>query len=325
MYSIKDKIDFIQSVFGQCIVSSDGINVAVQCPNCGPDNRSKKKFSIRLDTDYCHCWVCGLKSRSLAPIIRKFYSRSSLEEYYRKFKEGKQTSLDLDDYEEKDIVVKLPSEFKLLGDTQNSIDPDVKSVLKYLKKRGIKRRDLWHYRLGTCASGRFRRRVIIPSFDFEGKLNYYVGRAIDNDIVQRYVNAKIPKVEIVFNEINIRWDQELTIVEGPFDLMKCNDNATCLLGSGLSDDSRLFNKIIANQTPVLLGLDADMKDKTQKIAKKLYEFSVPVRILDVGGKDDVGEMSRAEFENARTRAIHWSRDDMIFHMINSLSSSSIKL
>jgi hypothetical protein len=326
LYSLKDKIDFIQSVFGQCIVSSDGINVAVQCPSCGPNNNAKKKLSIRLDTDYCHCWVCGLKSRSLAPVIRKFYSRSSLEEYYKKFKPGKLSSFDGDiDDQEEVIDIKLPKGFRLLGSEYNSIDPDLKSVLRYLRRRGIKKRDLWYYRLGTCTSGRFRRRIIIPSFDLDGKLNYYVGRAIDSDIVQRYINARVPKIEIIFNEINLRWDQELTLVEGPFDLMKCNDNATCLLGSGLSSESRLFNRIIVNRTPVLLGLDPDMKDKTQKIAKMLFEFNVPVRILDVGQRDDVGEMTRPEFENARKEAKEWSSDDMIFHMIDSISSSSMKL
>ena len=324
MYSVKDKIDFIQKVFGPCIVSSDGINVAVQCPNCDPNNRTKKKLSIRLDTDYCHCWVCGLKSRSLAPIIRKFYSRSNLEEYHKRFKEGKFSSIVLDDQEEA-IEAKLPPGFKLLGTDLNSIDPDLKSVLRYLKRRGIKNRDLWYYRLGTCTSGRFRRRVIIPSFDFEGKLNYFVGRSIDSDTVQRYINARVPKIEMIFNEINLRWDRELTIVEGPFDLMKCNDNATCLLGSGLANESLLFHKIIANQTPILLALDPDMKDKIQKISKKLAEFDVPVRILDVGNKEDVGEMTRIEFEKARESARSWSRDDMIFHMIDSISSSSMKL
>jgi len=306
------------------VVSSDGINVAVQCPNCDPNNRTKKKFSIRLDTDFCHCWVCGLKSRSLAPIIRKFFSRSSLEEYYKRFSK-KSFSHHHDDDQKEIVKAKLPAGFKLLGAEKNAIDPDFKSVIRYLKSRGLKERDLWYYRLGTCTSGRFRRRVIIPSFDFDGKLNYYVARAIDDDVVQRYVNAKVPKIEMIFNEINIRWDQELTIVEGPFDLMKCNDNATCLLGSGLSNDSILFNKIIANQTPILLALDPDMKDKSQKIAKKLHEFNVEVRILDVGHKDDVGDMTRTEFEKARKEATFWTRNDMIFHMIDSISSSSMKL
>ena len=323
MYSSKDKIDFIQKVFGPCIVSSDGINVAVQCPNCDLGSQTKKKLSIRLDTDVCHCWVCGFKSRSLAPIIRKFYSRANLEEYHSRFKEKK--ILASDEPIEEVLSVTLPSGFKLLSTSLSALDPDFRSVLKYLKRRDITHRDLWYYRLGTCTSGRFRRRVIIPSFDFEGKLNYYVARSIDNSETRRYINARVPKVDIIFNELNIRWNQELTIVEGPFDLMKCNDNATCLLGSGLSIESRLFNKIIANQTPVLLGLDPDMKDKTQKIAKKLSEFNVPVRILNVGAKDDVGEMSRNEFEKARKKAPDWSRNDMIFHMIDSIHSSSIKI
>ena len=68
-----------------------------------------------------------------------------------------------------------------------------------------------------------------------------------------------------------------------------------------------------------------MKDKIQKISKKLAEFDVPVRILDVGEKEDVGAMTRFEFESARQEAKMWSRDDMIFHMIDSISSSSMKL
>ncbi len=323
MYSAKEKIDFIQKVFGPCIVSSDGVNVAVQCPNCDSNNQTKKKLSIRLDTDVCHCWVCGLKSRSLAPIIRKFYSRSNLEEYYHRFKERVVSSFEPDETQE--IKVSIPMGFKLLAPSRTVIDPDFRSVLRYLKKRGLNQRALWYHRLGTCTSGRFRRRVIIPSFDFEGRLNYYVGRSIDNEENRRYINAQVPKVDIIFNELNIRWDQELTIVEGPFDLMKCNDNATCLLGSGLSNESKLFNRIITHQTPVLLGLDPDMKDKIQKISKKLSEFNVSVRILDVGEKDDVGEMTRQEFENARINAQLWSQDDMIFHMIDSIGSSSMKL
>ena len=67
MYSAKEKIDFIQKVFGRCVIASDSVNVAVQCPSCGSGNESKKKFSIRIDTDVCHCWICGLKAKSLSP------------------------------------------------------------------------------------------------------------------------------------------------------------------------------------------------------------------------------------------------------------------
>ena len=41
----------------------------------------------------------------------------------------------------------------------------------------------------------------------------------------------------------------MTLVEGPFDMVKCDDNATCLLGSHLPVNSLLFQKLIQNKTP----------------------------------------------------------------------------
>jgi hypothetical protein len=234
LYTSKEKIDFIQSVFGACVISRDGINIAVQCPSCGNENHFKKKFSIRIDTDVCHCWICGLKAKSLSPILRKYFSKIYLEEYHRKFRDQKSYT----EFDEAPTVferVVLPDSFTLLSLSENSKDPDIRSAVNYAYARGLTKRHLWYYKLGTCASGRFRRRVIIPSFDFEGNLNYYVARSIDKLEKRKYINSNVPKIEIIFNEINIDWSKELTIVEGPFDLMKCNDNATCLLGSDLSD------------------------------------------------------------------------------------------
>ena len=325
MYSSKEKIDFIQKVFGKCVVSSDGINVAVQCPKCGERNPSKKKLSIRIDTDVTHCWICGLKSRSLAPIIKKFFSRTHLEEYYSKFCTAKLIS-DNNEQEEDSVDVNLPDGFVLLGTCQKSLDPDLRAVIRYVTRRGLSSRDLWYYRLGSCTSGRFRRRVVIPSFDFEGKTNYYVGRSIDKDETRRYINAKVPRTQIIFNEINIDWTRELTLVEGPFDLMKCDENATCLLGSSLSEDSILFNRIISNKTPIVLALDSDMSQKTQKIASCLSSYDVPVRILDTSGHDDVGEMTTSEFLKLKQSAKPWRSTDKLFDLIGGIiTSSSIKI
>ena len=61
-----------------------------------------------------------------------------------------------------------------------------------------------------------RRRVIIPSFDSEGFLNYFTARAIDES-TRKYVNPKVKRTDIIFNELNVDWKKELVIVEGPFD------------------------------------------------------------------------------------------------------------
>jgi hypothetical protein len=127
----------------------------------------------------------------------------------------------------------------------------------------------------------------------------------------------------VFNEINIDWNEELTLVEGPFDLMKCNDNATCLLGSGLARDALLFNKIVENKTPIVLALDADMKNKTMSLAKRLHEFDIQVRILKTDGFEDVGEMSKKQFLERKAAASAWMPFDNLKFKISNLATGSI--
>ena len=151
----------------------------------------------------------------------------------------------------------------------------------------------------------------MPSFDSEGNLNYFVARAIDKNKKPKYDNPHVDHREVVFNEINIDWTKRLTIVEGPFDMTKCPENTTALLGSDFSEQHELFNKILLNNTPVALAMDGDMWDtKIPKIVKKLQEYDVDVVVVDVRPWGDPGNMSRAEFQNALKEAkqINWHDD-----------------
>ena len=150
-----------------------------------------------------------------------------------------------------------------------------------------------------------------------------VARSIDPANKLKYLNAKVPKKSVIFNEINIDWSKELTIVEGPMDLIKCDPNATCLLGSHLSEEYALFQKIVKNSTPVLLALDPDMKLKTQEYAKKFSSYGVPVRVLGLGDFADVGEMSKNEFLTAKADAHSWKTEDRLYQLIDSINSGSI--
>ena len=93
------------------------------------------------------------------------------------------------------------------------------------------------------------RYLILPSYDKNGELNFYVSRNIDADTANsfKYKNANVSKNKIIFNEINIDWNIPLTLVEGPLDLLKTNDNATCLLGSALNEEMLLFQQIVKNK------------------------------------------------------------------------------
>jgi len=290
----------------------------VSCPKC--DNKRKKKLAINIETDMFHCWVCGYKGHNLLPILKK-YRPSKVTEYIEKIL-GKKVDF-TDDLAVEEITAELPNGFSFLGNKRKLEDPDIKAARFYLKRRLISNADIWYYKLGTFTSGRFRRRIFMPSFDEKGELNFYAARSIDNDSFIKYINAEVPKKTIIFNHINIDWNNEITLVEGPFDLMRCNVNATAILGSSLPEDGLLFQMIIKHKTPVLLALDADMPHKTHKIAKSLSEFSIPVRVLELNGFDDVGDMTKQQFETARKNAKLWANNDRMSFMINNIKSGSI--
>jgi hypothetical protein len=324
MHSLKDKVRFVQKVFGTCVLGNDGINISVCCPNskCSSYGKaSKKKLVIRIDTDQHHCWVCDLKGKNLKGLLKKYHPQY-LDEYAQSFLgySLKNVAHELDAI---DVEIAIPDKFVLLATSLNSKDPDIRDAIRYVFSRGLTKRDLWYFKMGTCAEGRYRRRVILPSFDVDGNLNYFVARSIESDARMKYINAKVPKKGVIFNEINIDWNQELTLVEGPFDLTKCDDNATCLLGSTLGEDYALFHNIVKNQTPVLLAMDPDVKKKAHDIAKKLAEFGIEVRMLDLGSHSDVGEMSKLDFISAKARAKEWEADDRLYDLISSIRSGSL--
>ena len=318
MNTVSSKIKFIKRVFGTCDVDRTGDNVAVSCPSC--KTSSKRKLSINLTTWQSHCWVCGLKGKTLLPILKKYFSHEYASVFKSQFM-PKDAYIPVESKEEEKLC--LPEGYTFLGKPQNLKDPDVKACARYLFKRGLNKKDLWYFKLGTITSGRYRRRVIVPSFDANGELNFFVARSIDSDTNFKYINAPTDKKTIIFNEYNIDWSSELTLVEGPFDLMKTNENATCLLGSNLTEEMLLFQKIIKNKTPVALALDSDMQRKTQKIASLLSAYDCPVRIVGLGKNSDVGEMSKNEFNNALLNATAWKRDSMLKYKISEIGSGSI--
>tara|TARA_R100000808_G_scaffold25097_1_gene61907 strand:+ start:35552 stop:36523 length:972 start_codon:yes stop_codon:yes gene_type:complete len=322
MTDVNSRLSFLRKAFGQNDRSYDGINYAFKCPNCCKQGSNKKKLVFKLDTGDYHCWVCDVKGRAPVNLIRK-YKPALVNECLSVF--GGKLRLSKNDDIDPEFSVELPNGFVPLTDvvSHRCIDPDALAVLKYAVSRDLEERDLWYYKLGTCLRGRYRRRLIMPSFDSEGELNYTVARTIDVTSAMKYLNSKIPKKKVIFNDLNIDWDNELTLVEGPFDLMKCNKNATCILGSSFQQDHAIFQKIVKNQTPVLLALDPDAAKKSHQFAKLLSEFGVTVRMMDVTGYDDVGSMTKKIFEERRKIAPAWKRADRLYHMISKIKSGTI--
>ena len=323
MTNTTKSLDFVKAVFGNGIVDQSRTNIAVECPDCGKGS-GKKKLSINLENWQCHCWVCGLKSKNLTFVLRKYFNKHILEFYTENFSINttfQEQNLSDDNLFFKNLI--LPENFVTLVEQKQSRDPDVRACLNYLKSRALSEEVLWRFRLGTCTQGRFRRRVIFPSFDKTGMLNYYVARAIDEDARPKYLNSPNKKTEIIFNEIDIDWSTPVTLVEGPFDLISAGDNALCLLGSEITKNSKMFNRLITHQTPVYLALDADMEAKSFKIAQFLESYCCEVYIVKLGKFSDVGEMSKSQFEKVKFNAKRFNKQAFLSWKIKALRSGSL--
>lgn len=322
VFSLTDKVNFYESIFGRGRLSGNGKNFDVRCPICAPTDPSKKKLAIRTSDDANHCWTCGWKARSLLPLLRKYGSQDQLSTYKNLTGLGSVDIITVDIEEKKKI--ELPSDFCLLT-LANRNDPDVKAAWRYLDGRGLSEKDAWYYKFGFSNDARWKRRVIMPSFDARGNLNYFAARAIDNNRRPKYDNPDVDKNPIVFNEINIDWSNRLVLCEGPFDLVKCPENSTALLGSDLDERHEIFNKILLHNTPVALALDGDMwHKKTPKIVKKLQEYDIDVVVVDVRPWGDPGNMTKEELEKAITVARSFEWNDVFANKLEKAMLSTFK-
>jgi hypothetical protein len=71
-----------------------------------------------------------------------------------------------------------------------------------------------------------------------------------------------------------------------------------------------------------LALDPDAKKKSHKIAKLLSSYDVNVRMIYLGGIEDVGDMTREQFVIAKREATRWNPDDRLMDLIGSIRSGS---
>lgn len=316
---------FLQRAFSAGAFARDGKNFAVWCPWCKPNDKQKRKLFIRVSDGVWHCWVCGQKSRSMWSLLRHVgASQDILKECDATYGMHSHRVASHEDAT-RVLDVTLPPMTRLLV-TCSDVDPDVVAVKRYVLQRGLSERDMWYFKLCVSDDFKWRRRVIVPSFDADGKLNYFVGRTIDDGVIPRYKNVKVDRVGIVFNELNVDWKSRLTLCEGPFDLFKCGQNATCLLGSDISENGALLSNIVRHETPVTLMLDADMMSKkVPKIVKMLQSYDVDVTVAALPVDKDPGSMSKDAVEECVKAASAMSWESMLREKLKGVQRTSLRV
>ena len=266
-------VSLLETVLGRSKKTS-GNNMSFKCPLC---NHYKHKLEIDLSTQFWHCWVCNAKGRKLYTLFKKINaSITQLTDL------GKQTDSYIPIKETVDSHATLPSEFQhILNGNKNN--PEFRNALMYLKNRGISRQDIVRYNIGYCESGPYAKMLIIPSYDKDGKLNFFTGRSYYKDSSFKHKNPKISK-DIIGFELFINWDKPITIVEGVFDAIAVKRNAIPLFGKIILDE--LKKKIIEkNVSDVYISLDKDARAKALDICQYFTDNGINVYLVELDEED----------------------------------------
>ena len=180
-------------------------------------------------------------------------------------------------------------------------------------------KDILYWKIGYAQEGRYGGRIIIPSFNNDGDMNYFISRSYVQH-KRKYLNTPVSK-NIIFNELCIDWDEPIVLVEGVFDAIVAGQNSIPILGSTMRPESKLFQAIVINDTPVYLALDNDVKRKTNQIIKNMLKYDLEVYMIDTSGCQDVGSMSKEEFLNRKSIAKEIDQDYLFMNkLIGGLSA-----
>jgi DNA primase len=284
----------VNSVLGNGKKTSNN-NYAYKCPFC---THHKQKLEINLQPNVkgetpWHCWVCNAKGKTLLGLFKKLKTTPD------KISELKSMLGFTPKLTEEQVIQKvtLPKEYKPLINLSRT-DIVAKHALMYLKKRGITKSDILKYNIGYCEEGKYSGRIIIPSYDKDGLLNYFIARAIDPNSTKKYDAPKCNKNELIGLEYFINWNVPIILCEGIFDAIAIKRNAIPLLGKTIP--KALMMKLLEPSVKtVYVSLDRDALKDALKYAEELLSLGKDVYLVDLQDKDpsDMG------FENF-TKLVH---------------------
>lgn len=320
----------IQNIFKDVNGYLQSEQLQVCCPRCQereglshPDG----KFNLEINTAkrVFRCWKCDEPrfSGSLGRLIRMYGSHMDYEIYksYAGIYHNYTTP------EEEDVEyarVRLPEEMIHISNLDEN-NPEHLEAYNYLVlERKISRDVMLRYRLGFCTTGKYAKRIIIPSYDANGELNYFVGRSYDpKEKKMKYRNPEADKDKIIFNEGLVNWDSTVYLVEGVFDMLSFPVNTIPMLGKTLS--TTLFIKLNEIKPNVVVLLDPDAYKSSIELYYNLYTIYVGceerVRIVKLPTEEDLDELRRNHGMDEIIKSLYTARglttDDYFIHKLQN--------
>ena len=291
-------IDIFNSALGVGTPLNNG-DVAYHCPFC---HHHKKKLIINIITQGIHCFVCNARGRNLKSFSKRIgLSRNAIDKISNIYNSD-------DTFEplhQEKIILRLPPEFKKLSIKPKSINTTYSTCINYLYERGVNMNMIMKWNIGYCDTGRYANRIIVPSYDVRGELNFFISRSVNDDAFLRYILSPISRDVIIF-ENQINWKEPITIVEGVFDAFSVRRNVIPLLSKNLLPTLR--DKILLERPPLInICLDNDAVRESVEYSNFFLKNGLIVKNVIPEAKD-IGEMTFTDTINLlkNTKLSDWS-------------------
>ena len=272
----------LNKLFGQTAKVRKGTDAVYFCPSC---HHYKRKFEVSLVTGKYNCWVCKFSGLSFRSLFKKMQASSDyfaiLGEVEQMRSDNTEWEVNFNEVEEVTPIYRLPDEFKQLAVPQKT--SVYQKALCYVLDRGITKYDILRYNIGYCDSGIYQNRIIIPSYDVNGRLNFFSARDFSGTHYHKYKLCNFSKNIIGF-EMLINFDEPVTLVEGQFDALAVRRNCIPLFGTMMS--KKLKTKLLESDVPrVNVVLDNDASDEALKICHYLSRNDIPTHCVKLAEKD----------------------------------------
>ena len=265
----------LQKVLGEGkIVSKD--EAMFVCPF---SHHRKPKLAVNLSTQRWQSWIdTNAKGRSIFALFKRLQVPSNyFDELSRIVKIPKSSQTQ----ETKEEYVSLPYEYKKLTETHT--DFSYAKAMKYLKNRGIESYDIERYDIGYCDKGDYAGRIIVPSYDVDNKLNYFLARDFTGNAYLKYKNPPVSKDVVVF-ENQIDFSEPLILCEGVFDAIAIRRNAIALLGKNIPNKLKM-RLVQYGVKEVSIVLDNDAFKNALYLSESLMNDNIKVRLVRMGSED----------------------------------------
>ena len=238
----------------------------------------KPKLQVNIQTGKWHCWVSNQGGHNFFQLLKQVGAdRTLFKEMSDAVGSTYYTSEKKDD---KQITLNLPKEAKPLWNGGESVQK--LHALKFVYERGLTMEDVIRYNLHYCLNGVYQNRIIIPSYDSNGQLNYFVGRDFYKGGM-KYKNPPIAK-DIIGFDLYIDWSQPIVLCEGVFDAIAIKNNSIPLFGKTILP--KLYEKIVTKKVKhIIISLDEDAFQDSLKMIKKFFDLGISVNFVKLTETD----------------------------------------